>query len=185
MSIRKKVKLGTLIALIILFLIVAVVFPNLGFVRKSIDAFSRSLKAMNPTLSGRTFLWQDIFSEKLSISPNLLAFGSSEYFDSSFGAADNVFIRILVNYGWPFLIPLLLLLIEVFLRWKSFPEVIRLSIVMFISYSITADVFHILHVMIPFWFSLGVYYNYKPLNTSTSGGLTMTAYRESIPVIEP
>lgn len=161
-----KTRLETLISILSIITVLLLMLPNLFIVQKALDDFLRSLSAIDKSLSGRTDLWANSLKQKLSIWPNFKAFGSYSYLDIYLGPADNSLLRLIVNYGWPFIVPLAFMGGEIIRCWKRYPEVIKYSIIMFMLYSVTVDVFHILQVMVPFWLSLGLYITSSSLSHS-------------------
>lgn len=169
-EITKKVKIKEVIVVQIIIISFISIFFVSDFVSYSWEKFIISIEHIDPSLSGRTGAWKEILVNELSLAPNFMAFGSLSYFDMKLGVADNSFIMLLVNYGWPFVILFCLLILDFIKGWKRFPTYIKYSIIMLVLYSVTVDIFHILQVMGPLWISLGInFHPYKyPQNVSDS-----------------
>jgi len=163
-AIPKKRSTISWIFLMIVLAILGIFLSTSDFVASSLDAFVRSIQAIDSSFSGRTDLWYGILTTKLSMAPNFEAFGSLSYLDTKLGVADNSLIRIVVNYGLISIILIILLAFDVLKRWKYFPEYIKYSLLMLAMYSVTVDVFHILQVMAPLWLSLGINFSSKPVS---------------------
>ncbi len=163
---HKKRSIVSWIFLLIMLALLGIILSTSDFVASSLDAFARSIRAVDSSLSGRTDLWYGILASKLSIAPNFEAFGSLGYLDIRLGVADNSLVRILVNYGLFSIIPMLLLVFDFLKRWKRFPEYMKYSIIMLALYSVTVDVFHILQVMAPLWLSFGISFSSQKQTTS-------------------
>jgi len=171
---RFRIRLGTLVSTLSIIAVLLLILPRLFIVQKALDDLLRSLRAVDVSLSGRTDLWASNLQQKLSIWPNFKAFGSYSYFDIYLGPADNSLLKLIINYGWPFIVPMVLMAEEIIHHWRRYPEVIQYSIIMFILYSVTVDVFHILQVMFPFWLSLGLHVTSSSFRHSPNAVCTPT-----------
>lgn len=148
--------ISRLLTALVISLAVVILFYKSSFMGDSVSKFMFALREADITLSGRTIMWREDAAALLSIAPNFSAFGNYSRLGIRMATSDNSYFRILINYGILVLVPVLAViwkLLSVFRKLSSPAKAMIFAIAMF---SLTIDVFHILNIMIPFWFSLGL-----------------------------
>jgi hypothetical protein len=118
-----------------------------------------SVSAIDITLSGRTDNWISFMKNKASVMPNFIAFGKSEQFNKYLGAADSLYIKLIVSYGFisiPILSLAFLKLIVISIISKN--ELLIALLIMFFLLSISLDTTTMIGMAIPVYIIAGYYY---------------------------
>lgn len=125
-----------------------------------LESLSRSLGAMDLTLSGRTVIWATIFHGRSFFAPHLAAFTGGAFGVTGDGpiTSDNAWIKYIVTLGLPVLIPLFPAVLVVCRRFRRMTRVGQLLLIMFLAYSVTVEFWYIAPVVVPSFLVIGLDY---------------------------